>query len=227
MGPPGHASPVPIFWPGGSAGRTPQLCVMHGGNHARKHLNCFEEVLLLLQLGGKVLIDGEVGKLALGRNVERVGHLNDEVGGPPRWMRPAVLELRQPGCQRRVTFRRASIRPGHDCVDLLARQPAVVAELAISGIRAPRWHFPSQDLVFDRPRPRPHLSVGHQGHRGHLVWPMAGHALAEHNRRDILVERRRNASGALGGRADTSGDGESEQRCGEDQGGDSHIGLPC
>ena len=92
---------------------------MHGRYHARENLNGFQEVFFPLQLPWKLLVDREVGKLSLGRNPERVSHLNDKIWRSPGRMGPAIFENRQFGHQWRVTFGSAAINPRDDGLDLL------------------------------------------------------------------------------------------------------------
>src|SRR5262245_65153463 len=123
--------------------------MMHGRDHARQDLDGFNEVFFLLQRRRKFLVDGEVGKLALGGYGERVGHLEYEIGWASARMRPAVLEVGQLGRQWRLTFGGSTISPGGDGLDLLRRQTPIIAELAKPPIRTPRRHLSPDPLVFD------------------------------------------------------------------------------
>lgn len=186
-------------------------------------------MLFLLQLRRQLLIDREVRQLALRRDAEGVRHLDHHVGRPSGWMGPSVRELRQPRRERRVAFRRAGVGPGRDGLDLLGRQAPVVAERAIAAVGAPRRHLAPEHLVLDGARPRAHLAIGRQAHRGDLAGPMTGRAIVEHDGRDVRVEGggpRDSARGRRPGlRADAGRQGEDEKRRAEDQREGSHLGL--
>src|SRR5262245_8603664 len=72
---------------------------------------------------------------------------------------PAVSEARSGGQFLRVTFRCALINPGHDCVDLLLREPSLVRELSVRRICVPRRHRPVENFLFDGSRPRTRVFV--------------------------------------------------------------------
>src|SRR5947199_1326925 len=116
--------------------------MMHGRYYARENLNGFQKVFFLFELRWKFLVDGEIGKLPLGRNFERLSHLKDKIGRPPGRMGPAVFKNRYLSRQRRITFRSTSINPIDDGLDLLRSQAPIIAECAIPPICTPRRHLP-------------------------------------------------------------------------------------
>ena len=171
----------------------------------------------------KLLVDREVGKLSLGRNLERVSHLDDEIWRSPGRMGPAVFENRQFGHQRRITFGSTAINPRDDGLDLLWSQTPIIAERAEPSIRTPRRHLPLGNFVLDGPRPGTHLFVRHQRHWRYLAGPMARHAVVEQNRRDVLVERGRWVVGS-GGHAHACSRHNGQKRPPKTNGADFMLG---
>src|SRR5688572_26081987 len=53
----------------------------------------------------------------------------------------------------------SAIHPGNEGVDLFLRQPAIVGEFPMAGVREPRWHAALHDDVPDRFRPGPDLVI--------------------------------------------------------------------
>jgi hypothetical protein len=125
---------------------------------------------------------------AVRRDVELGRHLENHVRLSDL---PSVGERGQRRQLRRIALTRVGIHPLHDRVDLRLRQAPIVLERAMLLIGKPRRHRPRADLVADRPGPRPHVLEGDERHRRDFAWPMACHALAVQNRRDVLAERRR------------------------------------
>src|SRR5437667_5974235 len=108
--------------------------MMHGRYYTRENLNGFQKVLFLFELGWKFLVDGEIGKLPLGGNFERLSHLEYKIGRPTGRMAPAFFKNRHLGRQRRITFGSAGINPIDDGLDLLRSQPPIIAKCAVPPI---------------------------------------------------------------------------------------------
>ena len=90
---------------------------------------------------------------------------------------------------RRLPARRP--RPTCAIVVLLRRgQAPLVGELPVRGVGVPRRHRPVRHLAPRWTRPRPRVLVGEERHRRDLARPMAGGALREQDRRDVLRIRR-------------------------------------
>ena len=139
-------------------------------------------------LNGNRRVEHLHAELAFGGDVELDRHLHDEVGLAA--VRPSGREGRRRREVRVVAARRAAIDPGDDRVDLRLRQTRVVAHLQrLRRIGAPGRHLARDDLGFDRARPRPHVVVRQQRHRGDFTRAVALRAMIEDDGRHVLGER--------------------------------------
>jgi hypothetical protein len=101
---------------------------------------------------------------------------------------PALGKPGRRGHVFRIALRRASIDPAADRRDVLGTQPRVVRKRANRGVSEPRRHLARDDLVLDRPGPRPRVLIGEQRHRRDFTGPMADHASGVQDRSDIARE---------------------------------------
>ncbi len=151
-----------------------------GAHFARGNPAVFREVRRHLEI---LIVDR-----AVGGNPELDGHFEDDVGLA---VLPAGRERRHGRHLRGIALPGLGIDPLHDRVDLCLREAAIVAECAVRRIGKPRRHRPRADFVADGAGPRPHVPIGNEGHRRDFAGPMALHAFAVENRRDVPAERRR------------------------------------
>src|SRR2546426_9987380 len=108
--------------------------MMHGRYYARENLNGFQKVLFRFELRWKFLVDGEIGKLPLGGDFERLSHLEGKIGRPPGGMAPTLFKNWHLRRQRRVTFRTARIHPIDGRLGSLRTQAPFLAKRATPAV---------------------------------------------------------------------------------------------
>ena len=123
--------------------------------------------LIMIELGREhhiLILD-----LAFGWYVERI-HVQHQIR---RRNIPAVHVFARRRRVFRVAFFRAAIRPGHQRIDLLLAQRAIVGEMAVLRVGEPGRHLLRQDVFLYGFGPRARVFVRHQRERSDLARAMA------------------------------------------------------
>jgi len=105
-----------------------------------------------------------------GRDLERLGHLQDQVRLA---MGPTLDPLQWLGQIPGVTSRHATVHPRGDGIDLFAGQPAFAGEVAVTRVGVPRGHAALLSDFLDHAAMLDGVSVGQQRKRRGLFRPMA------------------------------------------------------
>ncbi len=140
---------------------------------------------------GHVVIQGErqgetpVDILSIGREVERLGHRQDEVGLTES---PTIGEPRRARQIGRIALDAAGLGPTREDLLLQDGEPGGVEENASARMSLPRGHLAGRGHLPDEVGPLGRIPVSQQGERTHLTGAVALGTVLPEDRRDVFVE---------------------------------------
>jgi hypothetical protein len=120
------------------------------------------------------------------RNQRALCHPHDQIRLRNR-PSPRPISLRR--CIRRISRRRARLRPSRQCGNLLREQRRIIRKLPNPRFRKPRRHRPLLRRRTDRRRIRPRSVIRFKRHRRNPGRPMTHLAMPLQNRQHLAIKR--------------------------------------
>src|ERR1700686_2862390 len=137
-------------------------------------------ILVLFKVGRRIEVLILVGTGGLDRI--RFWHLYNHIRLADT---PAFDELRGGRQVFRIAFFRSAVYPGGNGIDLSLRKAWIIGPLTDARVGVPRRHLSTDDLLFDRSCPRPHVLVAEDRERRGFARAMALGTALEEDGRDL------------------------------------------